>query len=259
MLVHGGMAMDVGPILEMVTEKYLLRLEDEWTARLEAMRIFDELVGHLGAGRVAALGGGTERHFFGPIQTIIPWASNYYTEALIRAVRADVLNAIEQGVAPHPASAPAPVPATVPAGELLLKLKKLRTLGSVLYVAAHPDDENTAMLAWLACAQALPTFDVASVKPSRPGGGIPQPMTCAPSSCSATGPHWGRSSASWPLSWPSTLAPEAMPSKVMRGPPAYPFSCLPLLGFIPCVYKRMTTMRKLRKKAVTGFSSPPFY
>ena len=34
-----------------------------------------------------------------------------------------------------------------PAGELLLKLEKLRTLGSVLYVAAHPDDENTAMIA----------------------------------------------------------------------------------------------------------------
>ena len=37
-----------------------------------------------------------------------------------------------------------------PAGELLLKLKKLRTLGSVLYVAAHPDDENTAMIATFA-------------------------------------------------------------------------------------------------------------
>ncbi len=34
-----------------------------------------------------------------------------------------------------------------PAGELLLKLKKLNVLGSVLYVAAHPDDENTAMIA----------------------------------------------------------------------------------------------------------------
>ncbi len=30
MLVHGGMAQDVGPILEMVTEKYLLRSEAEW-------------------------------------------------------------------------------------------------------------------------------------------------------------------------------------------------------------------------------------
>jgi hypothetical protein len=30
-LVHGGMAQNVGPILEMVTEKYLLRSEAEWT------------------------------------------------------------------------------------------------------------------------------------------------------------------------------------------------------------------------------------
>ncbi len=30
MLVHGGMAQNVGPILEMVTEKYLLRSEAEW-------------------------------------------------------------------------------------------------------------------------------------------------------------------------------------------------------------------------------------
>ena len=32
-LVHGGMAQDVGPILEMVTEKYLLRSESEWHGR----------------------------------------------------------------------------------------------------------------------------------------------------------------------------------------------------------------------------------
>ena len=32
-LVHGGMAQDVGPILEMVTEKYLLRCETEWLGR----------------------------------------------------------------------------------------------------------------------------------------------------------------------------------------------------------------------------------
>jgi len=31
-LVHGGMAQNVGPILEMVTEKYLLRSEAEWAA-----------------------------------------------------------------------------------------------------------------------------------------------------------------------------------------------------------------------------------
>jgi LmbE family N-acetylglucosaminyl deacetylase len=35
------------------------------------------------------------------------------------------------------------------ASELQLALKKLNVLGSALYVAAHPDDENTAMLSWL--------------------------------------------------------------------------------------------------------------
>lgn len=35
------------------------------------------------------------------------------------------------------------------AAQIQLALKKLTVLGSALYVAAHPDDENTAMLAWL--------------------------------------------------------------------------------------------------------------
>ncbi len=34
--------------------------------------------------------------------------------------------------------------------DILLSLKKLDVLGSVLYVGAHPDDENTRLLAWLA-------------------------------------------------------------------------------------------------------------
>jgi LmbE family N-acetylglucosaminyl deacetylase len=34
--------------------------------------------------------------------------------------------------------------------ELRLALDRLAVLGSALYIAAHPDDENTAMLAWLA-------------------------------------------------------------------------------------------------------------
>jgi LmbE family N-acetylglucosaminyl deacetylase len=33
--------------------------------------------------------------------------------------------------------------------EILQSLKKLGTVGSVLYVAAHPDDENTRLIAWL--------------------------------------------------------------------------------------------------------------
>ncbi|UFH56469.1 PIG-L family deacetylase [Spirosoma sp. KNUC1025] len=37
-----------------------------------------------------------------------------------------------------------------PAGEILSNLKKLNVLGTVLYVAAHPDDENTLLLAYMA-------------------------------------------------------------------------------------------------------------
>lgn len=35
-------------------------------------------------------------------------------------------------------------------GEIQIGLQKLNTLGSVLYLAAHPDDENTRLIAWLA-------------------------------------------------------------------------------------------------------------
>jgi LmbE family N-acetylglucosaminyl deacetylase len=34
-------------------------------------------------------------------------------------------------------------------GEILRELEHLRVAGTVLYVAAHPDDENTSLLAWL--------------------------------------------------------------------------------------------------------------
>ncbi|GAA4783051.1 PIG-L family deacetylase [Olivibacter ginsenosidimutans] len=36
------------------------------------------------------------------------------------------------------------------AATIKLRLQKLNTLGSVLYFAAHPDDENTRLIAWLA-------------------------------------------------------------------------------------------------------------
>lgn len=87
-LVHGGMAQDVGPILEMVTERYLLRSDAEWVARQEAVHILDEVVRDLRAGDVRAIGRATGRNFAGPIQTIIPWASNLFTETLINEVRA---------------------------------------------------------------------------------------------------------------------------------------------------------------------------
>jgi LmbE family N-acetylglucosaminyl deacetylase len=44
----------------------------------------------------------------------------------------------------------AQTPKTYTASEILMQLKKLQVLGSVLYIAAHPDDENTRLLAYLA-------------------------------------------------------------------------------------------------------------
>ena len=41
--------------------------------------------------------------------------------------------------------------------EIKLALKKLNTLGTVLYVAAHPDDENTAFLSYFNFAEHLRT------------------------------------------------------------------------------------------------------
>ena len=86
-LVHGGMAQNVGPILEMVTEKYLLRSETEWLARQEAMAVMQSLEAALCRGDVREIARATTQNFFGPIQSIIPWASNHYTETLIEQMR----------------------------------------------------------------------------------------------------------------------------------------------------------------------------
>ena len=87
-LVHGGMAQDVGPILEMVTEKYLLRSASEWAGRQQAMQIYDEIGVLLKAGDVRSLAAATTRNFLEPIQTIIPWANNRYTMTLIARAQA---------------------------------------------------------------------------------------------------------------------------------------------------------------------------
>ena len=44
----------------------------------------------------------------------------------------------------------AQAPKSYTSSEILLQLKKLNVLGSVLYIAAHPDDENTRLLSYLA-------------------------------------------------------------------------------------------------------------
>jgi len=87
-LVHGGMAQDVGPILDTVTEKYLLRSALEWQARQEAGGLLDEMLELLRQGRIREIGAATQRNFDGPIQTIIPWAGNAYTEMLVERTRA---------------------------------------------------------------------------------------------------------------------------------------------------------------------------
>ncbi|AEI64999.1 PIG-L family deacetylase [Corallococcus macrosporus] len=46
-------------------------------------------------------------------------------------------------------------PRQLHAGEIAAGLKRLGVTGSVLYVAAHPDDENTRLLAWLVGARGL--------------------------------------------------------------------------------------------------------
>ena len=85
-LVHGGMAQNVGPILEMVTEKYLLRLSNEWAGRQESLAMFEQILTALHEGDIKGLGALTTKHFFGPLQSIIPWCTTYYTERLIDRV-----------------------------------------------------------------------------------------------------------------------------------------------------------------------------
>ena len=86
-LMHGGMASNVGPILEMVTEKYLLRGKKEWEARQQTNQIFENILGAIKEGDIRKLAQNTDSNFAGPIKTIIPWASTHYTEELIRKAK----------------------------------------------------------------------------------------------------------------------------------------------------------------------------
>ena len=87
-LVHGGMAQNVGPILNMVTGKYLLRSRGEWVARQEALAIFDGIVEAVQAADVRAIGSLTTQNWEGPLKGIIPWVSSQFTETIIREAKA---------------------------------------------------------------------------------------------------------------------------------------------------------------------------
>jgi hypothetical protein len=72
----------------MVTEKYLLRSEAEWSGRREAIRVLDRILDALRRGDIRGVGAATTHNFEGPLQTIIPWAGNFYTATLIERTRA---------------------------------------------------------------------------------------------------------------------------------------------------------------------------
>jgi hypothetical protein len=84
------MAQNVGPILNMVTAKYLLRGQDEWQARLEALRIFDNILAAVHAADIRSLGHWTTRNWDGPLKRIIPWVTNPFTESIIRDARGEM-------------------------------------------------------------------------------------------------------------------------------------------------------------------------
>ncbi len=86
-LFHGGMASNVGPILEMVTEKYLLRGAKEWEARQQTNRIFDNMLEAIKEGDIKKLASNTARNWEYPIKTIIPWASTHFTEEIIKRAK----------------------------------------------------------------------------------------------------------------------------------------------------------------------------
>jgi galactokinase/mevalonate kinase-like predicted kinase len=88
-LVNGGMAQNVGPTLEMVTEKYLLRSESEWAARGETRGIFDTMVACLKTGDIRGLAESTTRNWNDPLKTIIPWVTNRFTESILESAQTE--------------------------------------------------------------------------------------------------------------------------------------------------------------------------
>ena len=86
-MVHGGLSANVGPILEMVTERFLIANAADWSARQHLMRLFEEIRGALTQGDIQRLGRLTTEAFEGPLRAIIPWVTNAYTERLIQGMR----------------------------------------------------------------------------------------------------------------------------------------------------------------------------
>ena len=72
------------------------------------------------------------------------------------------------GVARSADTPPSLPPEQMGAGEIQLALKKLDVLGRVLYIAAHPDDENTNLMAFWSNGS---LYDAAYLSVTRGDGG----------------------------------------------------------------------------------------
>src|SRR5882757_7822876 len=89
----------------------------------------------------------------------------YFRARFLAVVTSFGLAAIAAGAAPEP---PPPLPDSTSAAEILLSIEKLNVLGRVLYVAAHPDDENTALISYWANGA---LYDAAYLSITRGDGG----------------------------------------------------------------------------------------
>ncbi len=86
---HGGMAGNVGPVLELVTEAHLVGWDDARAARAELTAAFPAIERALVAGDAKTLGTLTHGLFTGPLPAIIPSVDNAFTSAVIDVARAE--------------------------------------------------------------------------------------------------------------------------------------------------------------------------
>ncbi|TVR45215.1 MAG: UTP--glucose-1-phosphate uridylyltransferase, partial [Planctomycetota bacterium] len=85
---HGGMSGNVGPVLELVTSRFLVHWQAAAAAREELLSAFPRILSALQAGNLQALGALTHALFTGPLRQIIPGVSNAYVDDLISTARA---------------------------------------------------------------------------------------------------------------------------------------------------------------------------
>jgi hypothetical protein len=84
---HGGMAGNVGPILELVTEAHLVGWSGARAARRSLVEAFPAIERALMAGDARTLGGLVDGLFHGPLARIIPGVDNAFTTSVVAEAR----------------------------------------------------------------------------------------------------------------------------------------------------------------------------